>query len=108
MPGVTADAKTRLLFVCLGNICRSPTAEGVMRRLVRERGLEARVDVESAGTGDWHAGEPPDPRAADAARRRGTDLGGAARQVTPADFEHFDLLLAMDRDNLRDLRAMAP
>ena len=98
----------RLLFVCLGNICRSPTAEGVMRRLLREQGLEDRVEVDSAGTGDWHAGEPPDRRAAAAARARGTVLDGAARQVTPADFERFELIVAMDGDNLADLRAVAP
>ena len=98
----------RLLFVCLGNICRSPTAEGVMRRLVREAGLEDEIEIDSAGTGGWHVGAPPDERATEAARRRGTTLEGAARRVEPADFERFDLILAMDRENLRDLRAMAP
>jgi len=99
----------RILFVCLGNICRSPTAEAVMTRLVREAGVDEEAFViDSAGTGGWHAGEPPDPRAADAARRRGIELGGEARQVRDEDFEEFDLLLAMDARNLRDLRAMAP
>jgi protein-tyrosine phosphatase len=100
--------KTRILFVCMGNICRSPTAEGVMRRLLEERGLEGEIEVQSAGTGGWHAGAPPDARSARAAAARGITLEGAARQVTRADFEEFDLLVAMDRDNLADLRAIAP
>jgi protein-tyrosine phosphatase len=98
----------RLLFVCMGNICRSPTAEGVMRRLLEEAGLTDRVEVESAGTGGWHVGEPPDERATLAARRRGVTLAGAARQVRAADFRDFDLLIAMDRANLRELLAAAP
>jgi protein-tyrosine phosphatase len=98
----------RLLFVCLGNICRSPTAEGVMRSLVAQAGLSDVVEIDSAGTGGWHVGSPPDTRAIIAARGRGLTLGGVARTVTPADFEDFDLLLAMDRSNLADLRALAP
>ncbi len=98
----------RILFVCMGNICRSPTAEGVMRRLIADAGLEGVVEVDSAGTGGWHAGEPPDARATAAARRRGVTLEGGARQVRPEDFDRFDLIVAMDRENLRDLRAMAP
>jgi len=98
----------RILFVCMGNICRSPTAEGVMRHLLAERGLKDEVEVQSAGTGGWHAGAPPDARSARAAAARGITLEGAARQVTRADFEDFDLLVAMDRDNLADLRAIAP
>jgi protein-tyrosine phosphatase len=99
----------RILFVCLGNICRSPTAEGVMRRLVTEVDLEDSIELDSAGTGDWHVGEPPDPRAVDAARRRGIELAGRARQVRGEDFERFDLLLAMDRSNEHALRtALAP
>jgi protein-tyrosine phosphatase len=92
----------------MGNICRSPTAEGVMRRLLREQGLEDAVEVDSAGTGDWHAGDPPDARAVAAARARGITLEGAARIVAPHDFEAYDLILAADRSNLRDLRAVAP
>jgi protein-tyrosine phosphatase len=92
----------------LGNICRSPTAEAVMRGLVREAGLEDEIEIESAGIGDWHAGHAPDRRAAEAARRRGVTLEGTARQVRARDFEDFDLLLAMDRDNHRELRALAP
>jgi protein-tyrosine phosphatase len=98
----------RILFVCLGNICRSPTAEGVMRRLVREAGLEGEIEIDSAGTGAWHVGNPPDARATEAASRRGTVLDGHARQVTAADFEDFDLLLAMDATNLHELRQRAP
>jgi protein-tyrosine phosphatase len=100
---------TRVLFVCLGNICRSPTAEGVMRRLIHEEGLEGEIEVDSAGTGGWHVGAPPDQRATEAARRRGTTLEGAARRFDPrADFERFDLILAMDAENRRDLLALAP
>jgi protein-tyrosine phosphatase len=98
----------RILFVCMGNICRSPTAEGVMRRLLRDAGLEDTIEIDSAGTGGWHAGEPPDARATEAARLRGVRLEGAARQVTAADFEDFDLIVAMDRANLRELLALAP
>jgi low molecular weight protein-tyrosine phosphatase len=98
----------RILFVCLGNICRSPTAEGVMRALVREAGLEAEIELDSAGTGSWHTGEEPDRRATAAARARGVELDGSARTVRPRDFEDFDLLLAMDRANLRALQQMAP
>jgi protein-tyrosine phosphatase len=98
----------RILFVCMGNICRSPTAEGVMRGLLREAGLEDRIELDSAGTGGWHAGDPPDTRATAAARARGVVLDGAARAVTAEDFERFDLLLAMDRENERDLLARAP
>ena len=98
----------RVLFVCMGNICRSPTAECVMRRLIEAEGLADRIEVDSAGTGGWHAGDPPDQRATEAARRRGVTLRGAARKVTRSDFDTFDLLLAMDEDNLDDLLAMAP
>jgi protein-tyrosine phosphatase len=98
----------RILFVCMGNICRSPTAEGVMRSLLRAEVLEDRIELDSAGTGGWHAGAPPDERASDAALRRGVALEGAARQVTMEDFDRFDLLLAMDRENLRELLYVAP
>ena len=98
----------KILFVCMGNICRSPTAEGVMRRLLDEAGMADRVEVESAGTGGWHLGDPPDERATLAARRRGVTLAGAARQVRARDFCDFDLLIAMDRSNLRELLAAAP
>jgi protein-tyrosine phosphatase len=98
----------RLLFVCLGNICRSPTAEGVMRKLVEEAGLQETIVLDSAGTGGWHVGSSPDERAAAAALQRGIRLEGEARQVTVEDFERFDLILAMDASNRRDLRQLAP
>jgi protein-tyrosine phosphatase len=97
----------RLLFVCLGNICRSPTAEAVTRALAERRGLPLTLD--SAGTGDWHVGAPPDARMRQAAARAGYDLEGLrARQVTLADFRRFDIIYAMDRQNLRDLEALHP
>jgi protein-tyrosine phosphatase len=96
----------RILFVCMGNICRSPTAEGVMRRLIEDEGLD--IEIDSAGTGGWHVGEPPDERATLAARRRGVTLAGAARQVKASDFRRFDVLVAMDRGNLRELLDLAP
>jgi protein-tyrosine phosphatase len=98
-----------VLLVCTGNICRSPTADGVLRQLVREAGLEGRVRVDSAGTHGYHVGEAPDPRAQEHARRRGYDLSALrARQVEPGDFERFDLILAMDRGHLMLLRRLAP
>jgi len=100
-------AAPRVLFVCTGNICRSPTAEGVLRHLAKEAGIE--VQVESAGTGDWHVGHPPDERAQHHARSRGYDLSAQrARQVSTADFERFDLIVAMDRGHLRVLQQQCP
>ena len=99
----------RVLFVCLGNICRSPTAEGVFQNLLSEQGMEKRVLVDSAGTGSWHVGNPPDPRAQEAALRRGIDLSGLrGRQVSHHDFSEFDYILAMDNSNLIDLKTMSP
>jgi len=101
--------RVAICFVCLGNICRSPTAEGVMRHQVDAAGLADRIAIDSAGTGDWHVGEPPDTRAQAAARIRGYDLSALrARQVSAADFERFDLLLAMDEANLAELRRRCP
>ena len=98
---------TRILFVCLGNICRSPTAQAVFADLAGRAGLNVAVD--SAGTGGWHVGDPPDGRATREAARRGYDLSRLrARQVGPADFEAFDLILAMDRANLSALERMRP
>ena len=97
----------RILFVCTGNICRSPTAEGVLRHLAKEAGIG--LHVESAGTGDWHVGQPPDARAQHHARRRGYDLSAQrARQVHALDFERFDLVVAMDRGHLRILQRQCP
>ena len=95
-------------FVCMGNICRSPTAEAVMRHLVREAGLAGKIRVDSAGTGAWHVGEERDRRSRAEASRRGMPITGEARQFQREDFERFDLVLALDEDNLRDLRRMAP
>jgi protein-tyrosine phosphatase len=98
-----------VLFVCLGNICRSPTAEGVFRHLVEKERLADRVLIDSAGTGEWHVGAPPDARACKAAAGRGYDLARLrARLVTPRDFETFDYVLAMDEENVRALQRIAP
>jgi protein-tyrosine phosphatase len=97
----------RLLFVCLGNICRSPTAEGVMRKLVREAGLQDAIEIDSAGTGGWHVGSSPDARAVAAARAREITLDGYARQVDRSDLDDFDLVIAMDSANMRELRQLA-
>ena len=96
-----------ILFVCLGNICRSPLAEGALRAEAQRRGLDLIID--SAGTGDWHAGEPPDERAVAVAARHGVDIKPLrARQVTRADFTRFDHIVALDHDNLTNLRRLAP
>ena len=96
-------------MVCLGNICRSPTAAGVLRHFLAKEAPQLQVEIDSAGTGDYHIGSPPDLRSRRAAMRRGIDLSGLrARQVTARDFAHFDLILAMDRNNLRDLQSIRP
>ena len=96
----------RLLFVCLGNICRSPAADGVMRDVVEKAGLASRIEIDSAGTAGWHSGKLPDNRMRQAARARGLTLDHWARQLKSADLERFDLILAMDRDNERNIRAL--
>lgn len=99
----------RLLVVCLGNICRSPMAEGALRARIAEAGLQDRVAVDSVGTGDWHVGGPPDPRAVATAARHGVDIGMLrARQLDVQDFSRHDWMLCADRANLRDVRARAP
>jgi protein-tyrosine phosphatase len=99
----------RVLFVCLGNICRSPTAEGVLRHLAAREAPGLPLEIDSAGTAGYHIGAAPDARSQRAAMGRGIDISGLrARQVAPEDFSRFDLILAMDRDNLRDLQAMKP
>jgi protein-tyrosine phosphatase len=101
------SAPFRVLFVCLGNICRSPTAEGAMRMLVSEAGLREEIEIDSAGTGGWHVGSPPDARAVAAARARGIALDGCARQVQRSDLDDFDLVIAMDSANMHQLRRLA-
>lgn len=101
--------KTRILMVCMGNICRSPMAEGIMRRAVREAGLEQRIEIDSAGTHAYHVGSAPDPRAQKAAGRRGADISRLrGRKVSDADFESFDYILVMDSDNYDKLIQRAP
>jgi protein-tyrosine phosphatase len=95
----------KLLFVCLGNICRSPSAEGIMNHLVREAGLSDRIICDSAGTSSYHIGASPDPRMTAAARQKGISLSGCGRQFEFQDFKQFNLILAMDRDNYQALRA---
>lgn len=100
---------TSVLFVCLGNICRSPTAHGIFESMVRERGLSDRITVDSCGTGDWHIGQAPDRRATEEAAKRGYSLEHLrARQVRYSDFNEFDYIIAMDEQNLADLAAMCP
>ena len=105
----TADVSLKILLVCMGNICRSPMAEAVVRRMLDGNDLAASTKVDSAGTHDFNVGLPPDPRARLAALRRGYDMAGlCARRVRPEDFEHFDMILAMDRRNLAMLQADCP
>lgn len=100
-----AEQPIKVLFVCLGNICRSPSAEGVFRALVEKAGLTDTVQIDSCGTGNWHVGKSPDVRAQDAARRRGIDIGGLrARQIQASDLDRFDYVLVMDRQNLADVK----
>jgi protein-tyrosine phosphatase len=99
----------KVLFVCLGNICRSPTAEGVFRHYVEQAGLSDKISIDSAGTSDWHIGKTPDPRTQAAAAVRGYDLSKLrGRQAVPEDFKQFDLILAMDNSNLNNLQAIQP
>ncbi|MEQ9208983.1 MAG: low molecular weight protein-tyrosine-phosphatase [Pseudomonadales bacterium] len=101
--------KVSVLFVCLGNICRSPTAHGIFEKRLRDRNLQDQILVDSAGTGDWHLGKAPDPRAQSYAQNRGYDISHLrARQIEPSDFELFDYILAMDNQNLANIRSMQP
>lgn len=98
-----------VLFVCMGNICRSPMAEGIFRREIEKAGLLGKVEIDSAGTHSYHIGSPPDNRALAAIKKRGVDISGLrGRQVAPIDFDRFDYILAMDRDNLGILKRSAP
>ncbi|HKK92665.1 MAG TPA: low molecular weight protein-tyrosine-phosphatase [Longimicrobiales bacterium] len=105
---MTDSRPTSVLFVCLGNICRSPLAEGVFLHLVAEAGSADDVVVDSAGTGAWHVGERPDPRSLEVAERHGIELPGHARRVTEEDFHRFARIVAMDRSNLSDLESLRP
>ena len=100
--------KIKILFVCLGNICRSPAAEGVMKAIVDENNDSARFEIDSAGTGNYHIGDLPDNRMRIHAQRRGYNLTHRCRQVNPSDFEDFDLIVAMDESNRRNLQRIAP
>ena len=100
--------KIKILFVCLGNICRSPAAEGVMSRIVEEAGEKERFEIDSAGTGGWHVGELPDKRMRVHAFQRGYNLTHHCRQVSESDFEDFDIIVAMDENNRRNLMRLAP
>ncbi|MBQ6080093.1 MAG: low molecular weight phosphotyrosine protein phosphatase [Muribaculaceae bacterium] len=104
---MTESGKYSILFICLGNICRSPAAQAVMQAMVDERGLTDRFDIDSAGIGGWHVGDLPDKRMRVHARPRGYELTHRARRVSPADFEDFDLIVGMDAGNIDDLRYMA-
>jgi len=105
----TSPQTIRVLMVCLGNICRSPTAEAMLRKKVHDAGLDGRIEVDSAGTADYHVDSPPDRRAIAHGERRGLSMKHLrGRQVGPADFERFDLVLAMDEDNLAQLRRIRP
>ncbi len=103
-----AGKKRRILFVCLGNICRSPAAEGIFRRIVEEHGEADGWTIDSAGIGDWHTGQLPDKRMQVHARRRGLELTHHARQVRTTDFDDFDMIIGMDASNVSDLCALAP
>lgn len=101
--------KRRILFVCLGNICRSPLGEGILRHQAAKRGLSDLVETASAGTGGWHQGDPPDPRSIAVGKSHGVDISRQrARQIRQDDFNAFDIIFAMDRDNLRNLVRLAP
>jgi protein-tyrosine phosphatase len=104
----SAGAPVRICFVCLGNICRSPTAEAVMRDIVREAGLAAEVEVDSAGTAGWHIGATPDQRAVEEAAGRGVRIVHRGRQITRRDFDEYDLILVMDHHNQSQLLQLAP
>ena len=98
-----------VLFVCTANLCRSPTAEGILRHMLAKAGKPEGVEIDSAGTHDYHVGKPPFPTAVEAARRKGYDIGACtARKITSNDFDHFDHILAMDKANLAHLRSIAP
>ena len=101
------EARASVLFVCMGNICRSPLAEGVFRHLVRKRNLADRFEIDSAGVSGYHEGDPPDARSAEVARRRGIELSGSARRLNRADLDQFDYVIVMDRENRAGVERLA-
>jgi protein-tyrosine phosphatase len=107
MASRTDDRPTRVLFVCLGNICRSPLAESIFKHQIRQRGVERLFEVDSAGTSNYHIGDPPDPRSVATARARGVDVTGAGRQLTADDLKTFDYVIVMDRENLAAVRRLS-
>ena len=107
MESTSDSPRTSVLFVCLGNICRSPLAEGIFLHMVEEAGLADHFEIDSAGTGSWHVGEQPDARATMVAGQHGVELPSRARQLTEGDLERFDYVIAMDRENLRNIERMA-
>lgn len=106
--GIVDPGNVRVLFVCLGNICRSPAADGMMHRMVENRHDADRWTIDSAGTGGWHVGDLPDPRMRAHARRRGLELNHICRQIRESDFDNFDIIIGMDSRNLADLHRLAP
>lgn len=107
MKGTVNDSKIGVLFVCLGNICRSPLAEALFRKAAAEEGVESRFRIDSAGTSGYHDGEGPDARTTETARRRGVAVAGSSRRITAEDVEAFDYLVVMDTENLREVRRLA-
>ena len=106
---MNSNNKIKVLFVCMGNICRSPTAHGIFRKMVEDAGLQAQIEIDSAGTHAYHVGNPPDSRSLQTGRGRGLDFSDlSARQAKSADFDNFDYVLAMDKDNFRNLKAICP
>ena len=103
---ITKDIPYKILFVCLGNICRSPTAEGIFQHLVNERGLQPYFLIDSAGTSAWHIGEPANSKSRQTANKHGIELNSRARKFEPADLEEFDLILAMDHENLQNIKQL--
>ncbi len=109
MPTTAANSKTAILFVCLGNICRSPLAEGVFRHVVETSGKSDKFQIDSAATGSWHIGNPPDARMIETANHHGTDISAQrCRQISPDDFYTFDLIICMDHSNVRNVEAIMP
>lgn len=108
MSPMSSNKKHKILFVCLGNICRSPAAEGIMKAMVEKRGVAGDFIIDSAGVGSWHVGQLPDSRMRRQGRQHGYDFSSRARQIEAADFDRFDVIAVMDRENYHDVAAKAP